>query len=244
MAHSIIKLANGLSVITPTLDYFRETPLRVDFAGGWLDVPKFSCPQGRIVNVAVTPQVMIDDLDKGRYSGLGGSAARSILQGVDSISSEIEAGAGWQDPAIMLETGLCVWQSGERPTLLLKVNPDQLLRGRMAIVWTGARQDGTVEIANHKRDFAKIAAAGMAAEVAVRKHSFDKLCAAVSRSYAIQCSEGMKPLPEAGVAMKYCGAGHGGNAVYLFADADSRQQFLSVTPDSMAIEPYLKATGE
>ena len=229
MAHSIIKL--------------RETPLRVDFAGGWLDVPKFSCPQGRIVNVAVTPQVMIDDLDKGRYSGLGGSAARSILQGVDSISSEIEAGAGWQDPAIMLETGLCVWQSGERPTLLLKVNPDQLLRGRMAIVWTGARQDGTVEIANHKRDFAKIAA-GMAAEVAVRKHSFDKLCAAVNRSYAIQCSEGMKPLPEAGVAMKYCGAGHGGNAVYLFADADSRQQFLSVTPDSMAIEPYLKATGE
>lgn len=36
-----------------------EAPLRVDFAGGWLDVPRFSRPGAFIVNCAISPLVSL-----------------------------------------------------------------------------------------------------------------------------------------------------------------------------------------
>ncbi len=93
-----------------------EIPLRVDFAGGWTDHPKFAWPGAFIVNCAITPFV---SLDKWPYhkpgAGLGGSAAWDILNGGDGFTFEEENGAGWQDPAIIHETGLCVWRSGRAP---------------------------------------------------------------------------------------------------------------------------------
>jgi hypothetical protein len=224
-----------------TLNYFRETPLRVDFAGGWLDVPQFACPQGRIVNCAVTPQVTVFDLEQCRYSGLGGSAARSILLGMNGVQAELDAGAGWQDPAVIQETGLCLWHSGPRPNLLTKLQPDELLRGRMAVRWMGSRKTGTSAILDRPRDLAGIVAAGRIAERAVRSNSFPLLCQAVEHSYRLQLDEGMPPLPTAGeLAKKYCGSGHGGNALYLFPDAAARGRFLNTTPEARAVEPYLR----
>ena len=42
-------------------------------------------------------------------SGLGGSGAWALLNGHDGVESELNLGVGWQDPAIIRETGLCVW---------------------------------------------------------------------------------------------------------------------------------------
>ncbi|GFH11865.1 cytidyltransferase [Haematococcus lacustris] len=93
----------------------------------------------------------------------GGSAAYALLQGRDSVQSELDLGVGWQvgdqgqpqdrqagraqpawhchrlpppaasqaavglpptqDPAIISETGLCVWRSGQRPELDFKTSP-------------------------------------------------------------------------------------------------------------------------
>jgi hypothetical protein len=226
-----------------TLDYFRETPLRVDFAGGWLDVPQFSRPEGRIVNLAVTPQVMLADLEAGRCSGLGGSAARAVLSGRNALDAELATGAGWQDPAAIAETGLCVWQSGPAPKLLLKTDPDELLRGRMALLWTGERAGGTPASAARPKDFAAIGTAGQLAEQAVRTGSLQLLAQAVKLSYAAQLGEGMPALPDGGeavLARKYCGSGFGGNALYLFADATARDRFVGANPQARPIEPFLR----
>ena len=37
----------------------QEAPLRVDFAGGWLDVPRFARPDGYIVNCTISPTVSL-----------------------------------------------------------------------------------------------------------------------------------------------------------------------------------------
>ena len=52
-----------------------QVPLRVDFAGGWLDVPKYSIPGAYIVNCAITPKVSLLDWPYKQNSGLGGSGA-------------------------------------------------------------------------------------------------------------------------------------------------------------------------
>jgi len=217
----------------------REVPLRIDFAGGWLDVPALARPLGRIVNVAIAPKVTSDDLATGIYSGLGGSAARSILSGKGAVEAELAAGAGWQDPAVIAETGLCVWQSGPFPILLQK-DTGEILRGRMAVLWTRPRDSGTGDLRQLPRDLEAIEAAGALAAKAVATSSLDRLCAAVERTYAAQLAEGMCPLPNAGeLARKYCGSGHGGNAVYIFRYPEQRDAFVSRTPGSRAVESYL-----
>ena len=67
-----------------------DVPLRVDFAGGWLDVPKLSRKGGFIVNCAITPGVSLKNWDYKKRSGLGGSAAWAILNGQDGIESELD----------------------------------------------------------------------------------------------------------------------------------------------------------
>jgi galactokinase/mevalonate kinase-like predicted kinase len=215
----------------------QETPMRVDFAGGWLDVPRFSRNDGYVVNCAISPLVSLRDWPYERNSGLGGSGAWAILEGRDGVDAEVDLGVGWQDPAVIAETGLCVWRSGPRPVLELKTTVD-MLKGKMALFWTGTPHS-TPDVANRKRDFDRIVAASKVARDAVWSQDFASIAEAVSLSYAVQLDEGMVPLSpvDGAIGRKYCGGGFGGYALYLFATPKSRELALSL-PGFTRIEPY------
>jgi len=220
-----------------------EVPVRVDFAGGWLDVPKLSKKGGYIVNCSITPKVSLKNWPYEKSGGLGGSAAYAILKMENGIESELNLGVGWQDPAVIEETGLCVWRSGKKPVLELKINPDWLA-GKMLIVWTGNAHT-TPNFVDGKRDYKGIVSAGKIAAQAVLKKDFKELCRAVSLSYAVQLKEGMKELlqvPKA-KAKKYLGGGHGGYALYLFNSAKDRALAVSRT-NSKIIEPYIELKSD
>ena len=221
-----------------------EVPLRVDFAGGWLDVPKFARPDGLIVNCAITPKVSLAHWPYSQGAGLGGSAAHALLQAKIGILSEFGLGVGWQDPAVIVETGLCVWKSGPLPVLEEKFNP-RWLRGRMLIVWQG-KVRVAADYVKVKRDFDRIARAGKAAAGAARERDIVKLSAAVRQSYAVQLAEGMAPLRQisGALGMKYLGAGFGGYALYLFKEQKRRDAAAKETPDSKIIEPYIREGSE
>ena len=172
-----------------------EAPLRVDFAGGWLDVPDFAREDGRIVNCSITPMVSLRDWGYARNSGLGGSGAWALLNGEDGVASELELGVGWQDPAIIRETGLCVWRSGPRPVLDFKRDP-QVLHGLMALYHTKSDHDTPANV-NRKRDYDLITAAGQQAAEAVFNSDIGRLGQAVRMSYQAQMEEGMDELPDA-----------------------------------------------
>lgn len=212
-------------------------PLRVDFAGGWLDVPRYSREGGFVVNCAISPTVTLDEWPYERQAGLGGSGAWALLNGHDGVSSELDLGVGWQDPAVIKEGGLCVWRSGLRPDLALK-RDGAMLRGRMALHWTGVTHD-TPAAADNKRDYDLIERAGKTAAAAIEANDFGKLAEAVRLSYEAQLGEGMDALPDAAgaLARKYCGGGWGGYAVYLFADTASRDAFVA-KPGNRPIEPF------
>jgi cytidyltransferase-like protein len=126
-------------------------PLRVDFAGGWLDVPRFARVGGFIVNAAISPTVSLREWPYFQNAGLGGSGAWALINGKDGVGSELDLGVGWQDPAVISETGLCVWRSGPRPDLEVKTD-GSLLRGRLALYWTGT-QHSTPGVVNQTRDY-------------------------------------------------------------------------------------------
>lgn len=219
----------------------QEAPLRVDFGGGWLDVPRFARAGAYVVNCAISPTVSLREWPYERNAGLGGSGAWALLNGRDGVNSELDLGVGWQDPAVISETGLCVWRSGPRPELEFK-SDGVFLRGRMALFWTGASHD-TPSVVKNTRDLEAIARAGQAARDAAWASSLEGLAGAVRLSYAEQRIEGMDPLAEqvAGVkplAMKYCGGGFGGYALYLCASEADRDR-LCTQPGFRAIEPYV-----
>ncbi len=217
----------------------QEAPLRVDFAGGWLDVPRFARPDGYIVNCAVSPTVSLQSWPYEHNAGLGGSGAWALLNAKDGVTSELDLGVGWQDPAVIAETGLCVWRSGQRPDLELKTDGG-LLAGRLALLWTGG-QHSTPSVADQPRDYAAITRAGRTARDAVWRQDLDLLADAVRQSHAVQVAEGMAPLPAdvgQALAWKYCGGGFGGYAVYLFADMPARDAACN-RPGFRPIEPYL-----
>lgn len=215
-----------------------EAPLRVDFAGGWLDVPKYARPGTWIVNCAISPLVSLRSWPYERNAGLGGSGAWALLNGRDGIDAELDLGVGWQDPAVIRESGACVWRSGPRPTLEFKSN-GEFLKGCMALLWTGKSHD-TPGIAKLSRDFDGIARAGAIARAAVRLEDLHLLAEAVRSSYRVQLDEGMEPisLPVGGLATKYCGGGHGGYALVLFPDEGHRQTALDQTPGLRPVEPF------
>ena len=221
----------------------KTVPLRVDFAGGWLDVPRFSRPGGFIVNCAITPMVSLEKWDYKIGGGIGGSAAKAILDGVDPFEFESKQ-AGWQDPAVILETGLCVWRSGVNPVLHAKYNPDWL-NGKMAIVFTEDRRITTKEICANRKDFRLIVDAGCIAEQAIRSKKIEDLGQAIGTSYMAQIDEGMKALEwcKTCIAMKYCGSGWGGYAFLLFDRKDYRDQFVADN-GAIAIEPYMKNAAD
>jgi cytidyltransferase-like protein len=224
-----------------------EAPLRVDFAGGWLDVPRFARAGAYVVNCAISPTVSLRDWPYEQNAGLGGSGAWALLNGKDGVNSELDLGVGWQDPAVISETGLCVWRSGPRPELELKHN-GEFLRGHLALYWTGVPHN-TPDLAQGPRDYDAIA------RDAVWRSDLPLLADAVRQSYGnVQRAEGMAALPgdpaaavaardalPGGVkplAWKYCGGGFGGYAVYLFAEPAQRDAACT-RPNFRPIEPYL-----
>jgi len=221
----------------------QEAPLRVDFAGGWLDVPRYARPGAFIVNCAISPTVSLRSWPYERNAGLGGSGAWALLNGKNGVDSELDLGVGWQDPAVISESGLCVWRSGRRPDLELKTD-GAFLRGHLAVFWTG-QQHSTPGVANQARDYAAIERAGRTAREAVWRQDLAQLAEAVRQSSAAQQAEGMAPLP-AGLpgmlAAKYCGGGYGGYAAYLFADGAARDAACA-QPGFRPIEPYVAAHG-
>lgn len=215
-----------------------EAPLRVDFAGGWLDVPRFSQPGEFIVNCAVSPLVSLREWPYERQAGLGGSGAWALLNGRDGVDSEIELGVGWQDPAVIRETGLCVWRSGHTPVLDFKRNGD-FLTGCMAILWTGTAHD-TPGVADHPRDYKRIAESGRIAREGVLNARLQDLANGMAHYHQTQLDEGMSPLPDVpgALARKYCGGGHGGYALYLFDSPDPRNRAIAGNENLRAIEPF------
>lgn len=217
-----------------------EAPLRVDFAGGWLDVPRFARSGEFVVNCAISPLVSLREWPYEKQAGLGGSGAWALLNGRDGVDSEIDLGVGWQDPAVIRETGLCVWRSGPKPALDFKRNGD-FLSGRMAIYWTGMQHD-TPGVANHPRDYDRIARSARIARDGVLEADIRKLSAAVDLYHSTQLDEGMETLPEieGAIARKYCGGGYGGYALYLFAEPPARDAAVAAIPELRPVEPYCR----
>lgn len=232
-----------------------HAPLRVDFGGGWLDVPQYAIPGAFIVNCAVSPVVTLDSWPYEQRGGLGGSAAYALLKGRDALQEELNR-AGWQDPAIVMETGLCVWRSGPAPILEAKYNPGWL-EGLMALRWTGEPHDTEI-LRDKKRDYKLIASAGLAAYQACQAGSYvitekpswrideavKELARAVHLSHMAQQDEGMVPIAihrHKALAAKYCGSGWGGYILYLFADHVTRNLFVETNVNAKAIEPYMRS---
>lgn len=221
-----------------------HVPLRVDFAGGWLDVPDNAIPGEYVVNCSISPTVSLKEWNYRQGAGLGGSGGWSVLNGWDPVSSELGLGVGWQDPAVIAETGACVWQSGPRPVLDFK-NTGEFLKGRMAVYDTRIKHD-TPGLAGLKRDFRKIAKAARVARLGVQEKDINVLAVGVRLSYELQLSEGMDPLPPVGesIACKYCGGGHGGYALYLYETPEARAAALAQCEYLYPIEPYCRTFGK
>ena len=220
-----------------------HVPLRVDFAGGWLDVPNNAREGEYVVNCAISPTVSLQEWEYRQGGGLGGSGAWSVLNGWDPVRSELGLGVGWQDPAVIAETGCCVWKSGRYPVLEFK-NTGEFLKGKLAVYDTRIRHD-TPGVAGLTRDMDTIARAGRVARLGVLQQEVMVLSEAVQMSYRVQLDEGMQPLPKIAneLAFKYCGGGHGGYAVYLFATPEDRQQALDACRDLYPVEPYCRTFG-
>jgi len=216
-----------------------EAPLRVDFAGGWLDAPKYAREGAYVVNCAISPLVSLKDWNYEKRSGLGGSGAWALLNGENGVDDELGLGVGWQDPAVIKETGLCVWRSGEKPILDFKKNPD-FLKGKMAIYWTGLEHD-TPANADNERNYDLIEKASHLAKKATLSEDLYQLAEAVNLSYKAQLEEGMKALPEieGAIAKKYSGGGFGGYALYLFEASKKRDQMVEKIEQLSPVEPYI-----
>lgn len=218
----------------------KKVPLRVDFAGGWLDIPSFSRAGGFVVNCAIKPFMTLKNNAFAKGGGLGGSAAWSLLNDKDPYRFDAAQGCGWQDPAVIIETGLCVWKSGNKPDLHYK-DSGRLLSGKMAIYATGMSHE-TKKLVAKERDYNKIFEASKIAARAVMTKDLSALARAISLTYSAQLEEGMSKLPpvNGAIAYKYCGGGHGGYALYLFRSKLERDFVIKNNPRFLAIEPYCK----
>jgi mevalonate kinase len=217
------------------MDSDKQVPVRVDFGGGWLDLGKFARSKAFIVNCTIRPLVSLEHWGYEKCGGLGGSAACGELTG------ENREAAGWQDSAVIHETGLCVWRSGASPVLEMKANPDWLL-GKMALRWTG-KPHCTEAVIDYKRPYDEIAHAGAVAHDAVKLKSVWRLGEAIRLSHYAQVEEGMevpRDLPTGAIANKLCGSGWGGYELILFHDVSDRDAFASNRVGCVKIEPYMR----
>ena len=209
-----------------------STPVRVDLAGGWLDCQDY--PFGCVVNCTVTPGI---EHGWSSPSGLGQSAAVDVARGVDAVQSEADRGAGWQDAAVIMTGGLCIWSPGTKP-VLRKKSDHRLLAGRMALLYVGDRPCTDV-IRSRSRNLQDIATASLVVADAVDTGSWESLCLGVRMTLLAQRDEGMAepPFVPHAEACKYCGAGWGGHVLYLFKDVDARKMAADATPGLTEIEP-------
>lgn len=230
------------SKILRSISRTEQVPLRVDFAGGWLDVPDLARKGGFIVNCAISPLVSIDHWPYELNSGLGGSAAHAILDVKNGVVAEFKRGVGWQDPAIIRETGLCIWRSGKTPVLEAKYNPSWL-KGKMLIYYAGGKHQ-TASLVSRKRDYDLIFKASLLAKIAVENSDIQTLAEAIGMSYEVQLGEKMKDLPaiKGAIAKKHLGGGHGGYALYLFKTKKDRDAAAS-RRGAKVIEPYIASSG-
>lgn len=214
----------------------KKIPLRVDFAGGWLDVPSLSRDKSFIVNCTIN-KFMEEDCEFKPGAGIGGSAAWWLYQGDNTLNKEIENGVGWQDPAVIIETGLCAWRSGKKPVLEFKINPD-FLNNKMALLYDKTPHE-TAKLTSFKRDYDMIEEAGKIAYEAIKNKDLDNLNFAINKSYEAQLKEGMKDLAFYGeLSKKYCGSGWGGCSLYVYNDH-------SEIPNNMIkIQPYIREINE
>lgn len=238
------KTTTSSSSVVARIKAPQHVPLRVDFAGGWLDVPENAIPGEFVVNCSVSPTVSLKDWKYRQGAGMGGSGGWSVLNGWDPVKSELGLGVGWQDPAVIAETGACVWQSGRYPVLDFK-NTGEFLRGLMAVYDTRIKHD-TPGLASLNRNFSKIAKAARVARLGVLEQDVAVLAVGVQLSYQVQLEEGMQPLERIGdsLAHKYCGGGHGGYALYLYETEEDRAQALASCPYLYPIEPYCRTFGK
>ena len=129
-----------MSDIIEIKNFTKFSPVRVDFAGGWLDTPGKHRTGGYVVNCSVSPLVSKENWLYSQRSGLGGSSAWAYVNNVNPFRYDMEHGNGWQDSAIVLETGCCVWKSGDSPILDFKCTGD-FLKGKMALYDTKISHD-------------------------------------------------------------------------------------------------------
>ena len=221
-----------------------HAPLRVDCAGGWLDVPENAIPGEYIVNCSISPTVSLKEWLYRQGAGLGGSGGWSVLNGWDPVASELGLGVGWQDPAVIAETGACVWKSGPKPVLDFK-NTGSFLNGCMAVYDTRVKHY-TPGFAGYERSFERIAKAARIARLGVQQQDVSVLAVGVQMSYQLQLDEGMQPLPDVGnqLAHKYCGGGHGGYALYLYENKEQRDAAIDACEDMYPVEPYCRTFGK
>ena len=219
-----------------------SVPLRVDFAGGWLDVPRHARQGAYIVNCAISPFAYPWTTGP-MNSGPDWEAAEPgpCSRARDPVQSELALGVGSQDPAVIAETGLCVWRSGAVPVLDIKSTGD-FLAGKMAVFHTGHDHD-TPGMADGCRDYARIAQSSLIARAGVMERSIHELAAGVALYHSVQLQEGMAPLPALGeeLAKKYLGGGFGGYALYLFASQEDRDGAVRLHDGMRAVEPYCKS---
>ncbi|MCU0797964.1 MAG: hypothetical protein MUF31_18740 [Akkermansiaceae bacterium] len=163
-----------------------------------------------------------------------------MLNGRCGVESEIDLGVGWQDPAVIRESGLCVWRSGHTPVLDFKQSGDFLV-GRMAILWTGIQHD-TPGVVDFPRDYDGIERSGHVAREAVLASDIHRLAEAVSIYHGTQLAEGMEALPDiaGAISRKYCGGGYGGYGLYLFESESARSQALVQHDKLRPIEPHCR----
>ncbi len=224
------------------VNFFDYSPVRVDFAGGWLDTPGKHRTGGYVVNCAVSPFVSKDKWIYSQQSGLGGSSAWAYINKINPFQFDMEHGNGWQDSAIILETGCCVWHSGDVPALDFK-NTGDFLRGKMALYNTNIPHD-TALLSEKQRDIERIKEASKIARTGVKENDIKTVAQAVRLTYELQLKEGMAPLPhqdlQGFLGCKYCGSGHGGYALYLFETPADRDKAVQHEKDFLSIEPYCR----
>ena len=79
----------------------QEVPARVDFAGGWLDLPKFARGGAFIVNCAITPGFVHGQESYPPGAGLGGSAAIASHVVIDLNKAAGVRAVALNDPAAL-----------------------------------------------------------------------------------------------------------------------------------------------
>lgn len=225
---------------------YEFAPLRVDFAGGWLDTPNAHRTGGYVVNCSISPLVSKDNWQYDQRSGLGGSSAWAYVNGLNPFQYDLEHGNGWQDSAIILETGCCVWHSGDQPVLDFK-NTGDFLKGKMAL-WNTHIPHDTATLSQKTRDIERIKEISKIARIGVLNKDVHILALATKLTYQEQLKEGMNEVPflnETGVlGAKYCGSGHGGYVLYIFETEEIRKEMMKKSNDFVAIEPYCRLFGE